>query len=164
MAQERLTFHAGPKNPIAPIEKQTEYIEAGPVTFGIEYRLLGKAAEAVRDQGVTIHVFDSRDGKRTERIRFDCFDTDPHIHYIDPAKSVNDLNGIDPVADGDPAAFALDCIQTRLADMLRAAGAGDLAKQIDPAALDDAMPRVAEAAYRARFHTDAEAMHRGAGK
>ena len=47
--------------------------------------------------------------------------------------------------------------------MLMAAGADDLAKRLDPAALDEAMPRVAEAAYRARFHADIGAVRRDAG-
>ncbi len=176
MAQDRLILHAGPGGPIPHVDKQTEYIEAGAVTFGVEFRLLDdeisvangraprddKAEQRVADRGVSVHVFENTDGSLSERLRFDCFENDPHVHFINKAEGVNDLMGIDPVANGDPAAFAVDRIHTRLVDMLIAAGARDLAKRVDPASVDEVMPRLAEAVYRARFHTDVEAVRRNA--
>ncbi len=34
------------------------------------------------DRGVSIHVYDT--ASMTERLRFDCFDENPHYHYIKP--------------------------------------------------------------------------------
>ena len=81
---------------------------------------------------------------------------------MDTANGVNDLRGIDVVADGDPLAFALDRIKARLPQMLVEAGGADLAGRVELARIDEALPRVTEAAYRARFHVDLEAVHRDA--
>ncbi len=179
MARERYIYHARAPHPIPPVEKQTEYIAAGDVTFGVEYRLLDEAIgkanygdgtmsdanqgrEGPYDRGVAVHVFDNKGGKLTEWIKFDCFDEDPHIHYIDTSNGVNDLRGIDVVADGDPLSFALDRIKARLPQMLVEAGGADLAGRVDQSKIDEALPRVTEAAYRARFNADLEAVHRDA--
>ncbi len=161
----------------APVEKQTEYVEAGAVTFGIEYRILDAAIRAAsygravtdvkssdgtgssQDKGVTIHVFEDEGGKRSERLRFDCFEEDPHYHYINAADSSNELLGIDPSADGDPLAWALERIRTRLPQMLARSGAEKLAKRVDQSKVDEALAKVAEAAYRARFHSDEKTIH-----
>jgi hypothetical protein len=58
---------------------------------------------------------------------------------------------LDPVADGDPLLWALDRIRTRLPQMLERAGAADVAARLDFAALEAALPRVTEAAFRARY-------------
>ena len=162
--------------PIAPVEEQTSYFEAGPITIGVEYRLLNDAigarhldanapdmqgVETIDDRGVSLHVFARHpDGERTEHLRFDCFDEDPHYHYIDWKGEANDMDHVDAVADGDPLAWALDRIRTRLAPMLERAGAGDVA--IDSAALEAILPRVSEAAYRARYEHDDAATLKGA--
>ena len=64
--------------------------------------------------------------------------------------------------DGDPLAWALERIRTRLPQMLERAGADDAARQVDPAALEAVLPRVSEAAYRARYSHDTEATLRAA--
>src|SRR5690242_17412743 len=97
--------------PIPHIHENTEYIQAGNLTFGVEFRrvddeILQKAAvnfvkadttgvipafggrraseppgpEA--DCGVSIHVFDNEGSGLTEHLRFDCFDIEPHYHYV----------------------------------------------------------------------------------
>jgi hypothetical protein len=160
--------------------KQTEFIEAGPITIGVEYRLLnaeiaraafGKRyveqhndsnAPARHDRGVTLHVYSNESGKRTEHLRFDCFDEDPHYHYIDWKRTVNELVAIFPSVHGDPLSWALDHIQTRLAQMLVRANVPEVAERIDRDALEAALPVVAEAAYRARFHSDEEQVQRDA--
>lgn len=63
---------------------------------------------------------------------------------------------------GDPLGWSLDRIRTRLAQVLERAGAGDVAQHVDAPALEAVLPRVSEAAYRARFHHDDEATLRGA--
>lgn len=159
--------------PIPPIDQHTRFFEAGPITIGVEYRLLnndivdqhmGAQGEQVSipdgldDRGVSLHVFGSgANGARVEHLRFDCFDEDPHYHYVDWDDANNDIVQIDTVADGDSLAWALDRIRTRLPQMLERAGAGELAGRVDGSALEAVLPRVSEAAYRARYQHDDEA-------
>jgi hypothetical protein len=164
--------------PIPPVEEHTRYFEAGSVSIGVEYRLLNDAIAAhhvdgeapdmdgvtgLDDRGVSLHVFVTHaDGQRLEHLRFDCFDEDPHYHYIDLRAQANDMVHVDPIANGDPLAWALDRIRTRLAQMLERAGAGDVA--IDASALEGILPRVSEVAYRARYeHDDAATLHHALG-
>ena len=165
--------------PIPPVESQTEYFEAGAVTFGVEYRLLtdaiaaasalerasgsdsagGRAGERFDDRGVAIHVFgcdDPASSQRLEYLRFDCFDEDPHYHYVCWQSRSNEMLHIDPVADGDPLTWALERIRTRLPQMLARAGATRLASRVDARLVEAALPRVSEAAWRARYHHDDE--------
>jgi hypothetical protein len=159
--------------PIPPVEAQTEYFEAGAISFGVEYRLLTDAIAAVAvveradgadaappeldDRGVSIHVFGDQQGERRELLRFDCFDEDPHYHYVCWEPMANEVLHLDPVADGDPLAWALERIRTRLAPMLVRAGAADVAGRVDARSIDEVLPRIAEAAYRARYHHDDDA-------
>ena len=159
--------------PIPPLESQTEYFEAGAVTFGVEYRLLTDAIAAASavlrasgsdsaggrfdDSGVAIHVFgrdDPASSEALEYLRFDCFDEDPHYHYVCWESRSNEMLHIDPVADGDPLTWALERIRTRLPQMLARAGASRLASRVDLRLVEEALPRVSEAAWRARYHHD----------
>lgn len=165
--------------PIPPVEAHTEYVDAGAVRFGVEYRLLDDAIAAASstesargsdstagasfdDRGVSIHVFGVEPEGPLEYLRFDCFDEDPHYHYVSWKDKSNEMLHIDPVAEGDPLRWALERLRTRLPQMLARAGAGHIASRLDPSRIDEALPRVAEAAYRARFHHDAEATRRAA--
>jgi len=156
--------------PIPPVKEQTEYIEAGPLTVGVEYRLLtdaiyeanfkqkrgesgqGPSAGELFDCGVSLHVGETKGEGFAEYIRFDCFDDGPHYHYINATGNGHEILYLDDTAEGDSLAWALDRIRTRLPKMLERAGAEDLAGRFDPIALEEALPRVAEAAYRFRFN------------
>jgi hypothetical protein len=168
--------------PIPPVEAQTEWFEAGPVAIGVEYRRLtdaiaagaalagaegdaGSAAAAATgldDRGVSLHVCALEGGVRREHLRFDCFQEDPHYHYVSHEPRFNHMLHLDPVADGDPVAWALERIRTRLPQMLARAGAGALAARVDAATLEAILPRVAEAAYRARHRSDDAEVERAA--
>jgi len=163
--------------PIPPVPEQTEYFEAGVVAFGVEYRLLNDAIAAASavvdaggtdsagtldDRGVSIHVFAEVGGDRQEVLRFDCFQEDPHYHYVSWSARSNEMLHIDPVADGDPLAWALERIRTRLPQMLERAGAAEAAATVDLRRVDAVLPRVAEAAFRARYHHDDAATLQGA--
>ncbi len=168
------------KMPIPPVEAHTEHFEAGAVTFGVEYRLLTDAVaaasvvesaaggdaggESFDDRGVSIHVFASEPdaGSRLEYLRFDCFHEDPHYHYVSWKDRSNEMLHIDPVADGDPLAWALERIRTRLPQMLARAGAAELAARVDVRLVEEVLPRVTEAAWRARYHHDDEKVLAGA--
>jgi hypothetical protein len=166
--------------PIPPVEAQTTWIDAGAVRIGVEYRLLTDAIAAhaataaasgtdssqgmsFDDRGVSLHVCGSGEGDAArEFLRFDCFEEDPHYHYVSWRAMSNEMIHIDPIADGDPLAWALERIRTRLPQMLERAGAAELAARVDARELERALPRVAEAAYRARYHSDEAAVLRSA--
>ena len=164
--------------PIPPVEAQSECFDAGPVTIWVEYRLLDDAiaaahtvvegfegsVESIDDRGVSLHVFGepAPGGERIEYLRFDCFDEDPHYHYVSWKDRTNQMVHIDVTAVGDPVDWALDCIGTRLPQMLDRAGASETVKKLDLIALQTILPRVTEAAYQARFHSDEQAVRSSA--
>ena len=166
--------------PIPPVEAHTRWFDAGVLRIGVEYRLLddaiaaahmrvvdsdGKYAQAqgIQDCGVSLHVCGQQDGEWREFLRFDCFDEDPHYHYISPRDRMNDMVHLEPVANGDSLAWALERIRTRLPQMLARARAEDVARRVDPSAVEAALSRVAEAAYRARYaERDDAALHAAA--
>jgi hypothetical protein len=156
--------------PIPPMEQFTEYFEAGNVRIGVEYRILTDELvaeirktlasatgsdvgqlENLDDSGVSLHVFAGPPGKQLEYLRFDCFNEDPHYHYVSWSSSGNEVFHMDPVADGDPLAWSLERISTRLPQMLERAGAPEVAAAVNMGLVDQIMPRVKEKAYRARF-------------
>jgi hypothetical protein len=159
--------------PIPPVEAHTSWFEAGPIRIGVEYRRLTDAVAAAAqleaasgaergqtlgldDRGVALHVCAQQDGEWREFLRFDCFAEDPHYHYVSWRARANEMIHLDPVADGDPLVWALERIRARLPQMLERAGAAELAARIDLAALEAALPRVTQAAFRARYEHDDE--------
>jgi hypothetical protein len=155
------------KMPIPPIEAHTQWFDAGAVRFGVEYRLLTEAIAAAAeveaalggdradpasfdDRGVSIHVVGNDEQGSFEYLRFDCFQEDPHYHYVSWRERTNEMLHLDAVAEGDPLAWALERLRTRLREMLARAGAAHIAARVDPRAVEVVLPRVAEAAYRAR--------------
>lgn len=162
--------------PIPPLEAHTDWFEAGGLRIGVEYRLLTDAIAAavqletadgtvpgveaegpIDDRGVSLHVFGRQDGEWREFLRFDCFQEDPHYHYVSWRAKTNEMIHVDPIADGDPLTWALDRLRGRLLPMLIRAGAGDVAAQVDLPAVDAALPRIAETAFRLRFASHDEA-------
>jgi hypothetical protein len=162
------------KMPIPPIAAHTEYFDAGVIRIGVEYRVLTDAVvsairatlegaqgdetgrlENLDDSGVSLHVFGGLGAEKLEYLRFDCFQEEPHYHYVGWSKKSNELLHIDPVADGDALVWALERIRTRLPQMLIRASAPEIAEKVDVVAVETVLPRVAEAAYRARYRSDA---------
>ena len=161
--------------PIPPIEAHTHWFEAGGIRIGVEYRLLtdaiaaaaqlvaangdvpGIEADSVDDRGVSLHVVARQDGEDREFLRFDCFQEDPHYHYVSWRDKSNEMVHLDPVADGDPLAWALDRLRTRIQPMLTRAGAGDVANALDLPAVHAALPRISETAFRLRHAEHDEA-------
>jgi hypothetical protein len=158
--------------PIPAVAEHEESFEAGVVRVGVEYRLLTDAIAATAelegaagetrgqtteldDRGVALHVYAEQDGEEREFLRFDCFLEDPHYHYVSWRDKANEMIHLDPVADGDPLSWALERIRTRLPQMLARAGAGDIAARVDLQAMEEALPRITQAAFRARYeHAD----------
>jgi hypothetical protein len=153
--------------PIPPVEAHTKWVKAGTVRIGVEYRLLNDAIAAAADlaeangqergsvtnlddRGVSLHVVGEQDGVEREFLRFDCFEEDPHYHYVSWRDKANEMVHLDAVADGDPLDWALGRVRTRLGPMLERAGAADLAARLDAAAIEAALPEIAEVAFRVR--------------
>jgi hypothetical protein len=146
------------KMPIPLIAEHCTAIPAGPVRFVIEGRdrvpdaaLLNhelpsgdEEIKALDDGGPSVHVFDA-DGQ-TEYLRFDCFENEPHYHYLDHAAQRNLIVRIDPHAEGDPVSWALERLRSHLPEMLRFTGADALADQVaeDHQRVRDAAVGIAE--------------------
>jgi hypothetical protein len=164
----------GERYPILPIPwvpEHTEFIPAGVLTIGVGHRVLDEATAKAyldevgfvradehggertyhgRDAGVCIHVLGpGRDGDLVEYLRLDCFDDEPHYHYVYNDQRAQDRVFLDPTLDGDPMEWALDRLRTRMPEVLTKVGAPELAAQVDQAAIDAALPAVRDAVARA---------------
>jgi hypothetical protein len=137
-------YRRGNRYEVMPIPMVTEHcipVAAGPVQLVVESRQLtdqiltdtyanGEIPEAevhFDDFGASLHVCDA-DG--LEHLRFDCFENEPHYHYIEQEHQANVIVRIDEIAVGDPIDFSLACVETRLPEMLRNAGAVSLADAV----------------------------------
>ncbi|HQV56546.1 MAG TPA: hypothetical protein PKV27_00940 [Ilumatobacteraceae bacterium] len=133
--------------PIAIDWAHTVEIPAGPVTFVVEARSLTQKAlldnerdRAVTDGGIGDNYADLLDGgaslhvlgadDRLEYLRFDCFDNEPHYHYIDNANQGNTIVRFDNIAEGDPLVWTVRTVGTRLAAMLDYVGNPALASAV----------------------------------
>ena len=142
--------------PIPPDAEHTTYVDGGTLRLGVEYRLLDEAelaanyvgeamdeieahkkTETVEDNGVSIHVLGAADGH--EYLRFDCFASEPHYHYILPSGEEQTIVDFDPVAHGDMLPWTFHQLRTRLGPMLERAGGGTLVPQIEPKPLEAAL-------------------------
>ncbi len=116
-----------------------ELIQAGAVTFGLEYRTLHDGAE----EGVCIHVYgNSMPGQDKELLRFDCIREAPHNHYRNGTTKKNERLMLDFTAEGDPLAWTLDKIKNRLPIMLIRCDAEDVARSVDQREVDAALPKI----------------------
>jgi hypothetical protein len=147
--------------PIPMVDEDCIAVDAGPVQLVVESRHLtndiihetyGGAVNqgvAFDDRGATLHVCGAADGR--EYLRFDCFEDEPHYHYIDHGDGANTVVRIDELAVGDPVEFTLNCVERQLAVMLRHCGEDALADEVagDPDKISAAMTEVRELMQRA---------------
>jgi hypothetical protein len=97
---------------IPPVPEHTTPVRAGRLIVGVEYRVLDDtvmSASYIPDQ---------------MRVA-----TDPHYHYL-PNKDWQYVIAFDSHAGGDFYDFTLAALRSRLPDMLRFAGAGELADEV----------------------------------
>jgi hypothetical protein len=157
--------------PVPHVPGNTLMFEAGPITIGVEYRLLNEeilaqvygaehAAEIIAsrfgnpdagsahaiDSGVSLHVFDA--GTGAEHLRFDDLDSNKHYHYL-RSDGRHVVVWYDDVANGDLVTWALASLRDRVSQMLELAGAAELAGRIDRDAVARALGEV-EVAVRAQ--------------
>lgn len=130
--------------PIPLDEAVTVFVEHGPVRIGIGVRTLDFADLGLDSAGVCFHVLERSSGK--EHLRFDCFDNDPHYHYLDGG-SLNVIVAYDTEAFDDMLSWALQCIEERLPRMLRRTGATALADELPARTPDDVMQSIRDIAY-----------------
>jgi hypothetical protein len=150
-----------------PIPMVTEHcipVDAGAVQLVVESRTLTNeiiqatfrddvvvdAAIPFDDYGATLHVCGTADG--LEYLRFDCFENEPHYHYIEQANGANTVVRIDELAVGDPIDFSLACVEHHLPDMLRHCGVAGLADKVagEPDKVHAAVADVRELMQKAR--------------
>jgi hypothetical protein len=148
--------------PIPMVTEDCIPVDAGAVQLVVEARrltddIIKGAFDDVVDTGIsfddfgaTLHVCGTDDG--LEYLRFDCFENEPHYHYIEPSDGANTVVRIDELAVGDPVEFSLGCVEHHLADMLRHCGADDLAERVAaaPGTVGAAIVEVRELMVRAR--------------
>lgn len=154
--------------PVPAFDEYTTRIEAGAVTFGVEYRHLDEAVilafygpdsrakfdgvmpngftGAVEEDGLSLHVFGTHDG--AEYLRFDCFDEAAHYHLLDPRTPRNVVVEHDVSRDGPLLPWALAALRNRLPELLADAGATALADAIDAGCVARALEEVARESER----------------
>ena len=159
-------YRRGNRYPQLPIPMVAEHcipVDAGAVQLVVESRKLtneiiegtyhGEVGAAIPfdDFGATLHVCGTADG--LEYLRFDCFENEPHYHYIEQAKGANTVVRIDELAVGDPIDFSLACVERHLPDMLRHCGVDELADTVagQPEKVDAAVAEVRELMEKARY-------------
>lgn len=143
---------------IPPVPDLTEYVDAGVIAIGVEYRVVNEdivlnnlkahgmdrpppgARQTIdEDGGVSLHVCDA--ATHSEYLRFDMFGESPHYHYL--CRDEYQLNiPYDRHACGPMIDWALECIRLRLRPMLAFCGAEDLAAHVDDGAIEAVLPQV----------------------
>lgn len=117
------------------MQHHTKWFDAGPVSIGVEARALGDENMMVR--GPSIHVCNA--DRNEEYIRFDVFGAVLHYHFCLPGKDHNILWGYDPDVNGPMIPWAVAALRDRLPTMLRAAGASDLATEVEQQGWDNSV-------------------------
>jgi hypothetical protein len=154
--------HRYDRLPIPLVAEHCITVEAGAVQLVVESRRLTNEIIATAfpdraevevpfdDSGATLHVCGRNDG--LEHLRFDCFENEPHYHYIEQANGANTVVRIDELAVGDPVEFSLACVEHHLPDMLRHCGVADLADEVAgrPDEVSAAIAEVRELMRKAR--------------
>ena len=116
------------------MEDETTWSAAGPLQIGVESRAFGKPDGEVLERGASVHVLDAESGE--EWLRFDCFDNEPHYHYILQDLQHNVVWGYDPAANGPMFRWTLDRLRHSIVPMLRRAGADGLADRMETSGID----------------------------
>jgi hypothetical protein len=102
--------------------------------FAVEYR------NTRTDRGPSLQICGDVDGQPVQLLRFDCFENEPHFHY-DPDGKDNRIF-LNKARVSDPVAWTIDYLCGNITSLVRIAGYGKLADQLDEAALMAALPGV----------------------
>jgi hypothetical protein len=123
-------------------------VDAGNVTFVVRQEQWDANIHSHADQGVIILVEGETGGKVTPMLRFNCFDIERSYIYAPEGKKR--VCRMDPIIDGNPVAWSVKQLRTRLPEMLRAAKFDDAAAKLDTALVSKKLDEV-EAVARERF-------------
>jgi len=132
------------------MDHHARFIPAGPVTFGVEGRVLGTPDGVIGERGASLHVFNA--DRSEEWLRFDCFHRVPHYHYVLHDRGHNVVWGYDTDSNGPMREWVMRTVRERLPALLRAAGAVHLADEVDRSGVD---PAAVSAAEQAMIEADA---------
>lgn len=114
------------------------------MTIGVgELRFSVRYSKTNTDRGPSLRIYGDVEGKPVQLLRFDCFDGTPHFHY-DPEGKNNQLR-MDKAHVTDPIAWSMDYLRGNIGSLVRLAGYGALADQLDEEALTAALPTVEKA-------------------
>jgi len=125
--------------PIPMIESNAVWFDAGPVSFAVEVRVLAGMDDAAGAGagGGTIHVFSP--DHQEEWVRFDCFDDEPHYHYLDQRAKLNTVWTYDDGVNGPMGPWAVSALRNNLTSILRTAGAAEIADKVERDGFDAAV-------------------------
>jgi hypothetical protein len=112
-------------------------IGVGGLRFNVRY------SKTNADRGPSLRIYGDVEGKPVQLLRFDCFEQGPHFHY-DPDGKNNQLR-MDKTKVSDPIAWSMDYLRGNVASLIRIAGQGALADQLDEEVLTAALPTVEKA-------------------
>jgi hypothetical protein len=118
-----------------PVEKPG--METSGLRFAVAYRTTST------DRGPSLQILGEVDGQPVQLLRFDCFENEPHFHYDPQGKNTRIFLNTPRVSD--PIAWAMDYLRGNVTSLVRIAGYGSLAEQLDEAAVTAALPGVEQA-------------------
>jgi len=118
------------------MEHHTRWFDAGLISIGVEARALGNDPDNMV-LGPSIHVCNA--DRSEEYLRFDVFGAVLHYHYILNQDEHNMLWGYDPDVNGPMIPWAIAGLRDRLPTLLRSAGAGKLAVEIEQMGWDSSV-------------------------
>jgi hypothetical protein len=120
-----------------PTAKAKTDLETSGLRFAVDYRATGN------DRGPSLRIYGDIDGKSVQLLRFDCFDHEPHFHYDPQGK--NNRIFLNKTRASDPIAWTMDYLRGNVTTLVRIAGYGQCADQLDEEALTAALPGVEQA-------------------
>jgi hypothetical protein len=123
-------------NLIPPVLENVEYFDCSPLRFSVERRVLSPEIISAQyaavhdgekppenwlksDGGGSLHIeAPFGDAQWTEHLRFDCFDDQPHYHYLCPSEGWHERYAYDEVANGRMISWVLETLSNNLTPML----------------------------------------------
>jgi hypothetical protein len=112
-------------------------IGVGGLRFNVRY------SKTNADRGPSLRIYGDVEDKPVQLLRFDCFDQTPHFHY-DPDGKNNQLR-MDKTKVSDPISWSMDYLRGNITSLVRVAGYGALADQLDEGVLCAALPTIEKA-------------------
>lgn len=97
------------------------------------------------DEGPTVRVYGTVAGRERLVLRFDCLQDDPQYHY-DP-QGADELHHMRDEGIESPLEWTLHRLERNLPEMIRRAGYGELADQVDPSQVAEHLPAIREALW-----------------